>query len=75
MINIKYYKQARIITTDEQLQNCVQSGVEIEIFITDKVEYIGKMIAYSKDSIKTTEGSYLRESCIVKTKENYFSII
>lgn len=64
-----------ILTTDEQLYNAARSGIEVTIYIGDEADYTGKILEYSDGAIKTVEGSYLRQNCVIKTSENYFSIL
>lgn len=65
-------KRTMILTTNEQLYNAVRSGIEVTICI-EEADYIGTIVEYSDGAIKTEEGSYLRQNCVVKTSENYFS--
>ncbi|NQX63263.1 hypothetical protein [Paenibacillus qinlingensis] len=65
-------KKPIIITTDSQLNCCILNEINIEVWIKDFCDYKGKIISYSEDEIKVEDGFFLREFCVVKTKENIF---
>lgn len=62
----------RLVMTEEQIQNCINSGIEVEIFIHNELDFKGKIINYSENSVYTEEGQYLKENCEIKTSNNYF---
>ncbi|WP_411347120.1 hypothetical protein [Paenibacillus sp. WLX2291] len=64
-------KRMMTLTTDEQLYNAARSGIEVTIYIGDEEDYTGKILEYSDGAIKTADGFYLRDNCVVKTTENY----
>ena len=64
-------KRIMILTTDEQLYNAARSGIEVTIYVEEEADYIGTIVEYSDGAIKTKEGFYLRENCVVKTSDNY----
>ncbi|MEW4368647.1 hypothetical protein [Paenibacillus kandeliae] len=65
----------RFIVTDEQIQNCIAAGIEVEIYIHSELEFTGGIIGYSDDSIHTDQGKYLRENCEIKTMQNYLKLV
>ncbi|WP_411342609.1 hypothetical protein ACE3MZ_13100 [Paenibacillus sp. WLX1005] len=62
------------LTTDEQLYSAARSGIEVTIYIEEE-DYTGKILEYSDGTIKTAEGFYILQNCVVKTRENYFSAL
>lgn len=68
-------RKGLLISTDEQLHNCILSKIEVEVYMLDELDHTGKIIGYSESSIQTEVGRYLREICEIKTNENYFKVI
>lgn len=64
-----------LIKTDEQIQNCINSKIDVEVWIGGKLDNVGIIINYSDESISFQDGIYLRECCRVVTRSNYFRII
>lgn len=65
----------RLVTTEEQIQNCISSGIEVKIFIHNELDFKGTIIDYSENSIYTEQGKYLRENCEIKTVKNYLKLV
>ena len=65
----------RLITTEKQIQNCIFSKIEVQVFINNELDFKGRIIDYSENSIYTEEGKYLRRNCEIKTTQNYLKII
>lgn len=66
---MKKSTQVIIIKTNEQLENCVLSGIEVEYDVSVIIEF-------NDNVIKTAEHFYyLRENCQLVTCENYFRLV
>lgn len=63
------------ISTDQQLQNCMDSKITVQLYLCGELDYTGTVVGFSADSIETECGLYLRENCIVKTKKNYLKLL
>lgn len=72
---MKLKRRELAILTDEQLQNCIISEIEVEIYMLNELDHTGRIIGYSESSIQTEVGRYLREICEIKTKQNYLKLL
>lgn len=63
------------IITEQQLYNCIQSGIQVEIYIGEELDFVGKVLDYNENSILVEEGRYIRSLSKILTKENYLSKI
>jgi hypothetical protein len=63
-------KKSTILTTDTQLHCCISNEINIEVWKKDYCDYAGKIISFSDEEIKVEDGYFLREFCVIKTKQN-----
>lgn len=75
MISLKSKVRILSIFTDEQLQNCVNSRVTIQLYVENELDYEGKITGFSHQSIITEDGVYLRGNCKVETNSNYLKVL
>jgi hypothetical protein len=75
MVTLKSKKRAISIFTDEQLQNCVNSSVSVQLYVGEELDYEGSIVGYTDHSITTERGFYLRANCKVETKDNYLKLL
>ncbi|MET3212030.1 UNVERIFIED_CONTAM: hypothetical protein ABIC26_005032 [Paenibacillus sp. PvR008] len=66
--NTRYIK----IQTNEQLYNCVKSGVSLEVYVSGELDFIGQLVDFTDNLIKFEDGFYLRSLSEVIIRENYF---
>lgn len=51
------------ISSDAQLQLCINNDVSVEVWVGAHLEEITSIIKFEADCVKTSDGYYLREAC------------
>lgn len=63
------------VITDEQLSNCINHAVEIEIWMEDELQEVCNIVDFNDKTIRISDGFYLRENVSLFLKQNYFRLI
>jgi len=64
-----------VLLTNEQIQNCIQSEVEVEVWFQDELNLVSRIISFDKLAVRFSEGNYLKRNVMLKTSGNYFKVI
>ncbi|MCR8633905.1 hypothetical protein [Paenibacillus radicis (ex Xue et al. 2023)] len=73
MKNISINK--RTIKTDEQLQNCINADLEVEVWFVGTLDCKSKIIDFNDDVVALEEGKYLRSNCVLKIKGSHLRLV
>jgi hypothetical protein len=74
-MKMKNNKKRILILTDQQIDNCILSGVEVESWILDKPDSIGCIHSYNNLTIKIGDDYFMRENCTFFLRKNYFKLV
>lgn len=72
---MKNNKKRILILTDQQIDNCILSGVEVEAWVFDQPDSIGRIHSYNKVTLKIGDEHFVRENCKFFLRKNYFKLV
>lgn len=64
-----------IIKTDEQIQNCLSTKMEVEVWFGGVLDCISEIKEFDEDVIVVGGGKFLRRNCILKIKGSHLKLV
>jgi hypothetical protein len=75
VFNMKNPKNRTIINTDEQIQNCIHTKLEVEVWFAGMLDCQAEIKSYTDEVVEFEEGSYLRSNCVLKIKGSHLHLL
>jgi hypothetical protein len=63
------------IKTDEQLQNCINANMEVEVWFAGTLDFVSNLTAFNDEVVVLVEGKCLRSNCALRIKGSYLQIV
>ncbi|MFD2334381.1 hypothetical protein ACFSR7_34490 [Cohnella sp. GCM10020058] len=63
------------VTSDQQLESCMQNGIAVDVWIQGDLEASMHIISFDELSIEVVGGRYLRVCVELRVKESFLRIV
>jgi len=64
-----------IIKTNEQLQNCIDTNTDVEIWFGGVLDMVSTLKSFDDEVVVFKEGKYFRNNCVLKIKGSHLKLV
>lgn len=72
---MKSPKNRTVIETDEQLQNCINAKLEVEVWFAGMLDCKTEIKSFTNEVVEVEQGSYLKSNCVLKIKGSHLYLV
>ncbi|MGG1520210.1 hypothetical protein ABE504_32870 [Paenibacillus oryzisoli] len=64
-----------VIKTDEQLQNCINANLEVEVWYGGVLDCVSKIKKFDGEMVVIERVTFIREKCVLKIKGSHLKLV
>lgn len=72
---MKKQRNRTIIKTDEQLQNCIERKIVVEVWFAGMLDHEAEIKTYNDEIVEFEVGCYIRRNCILRITGSHLHLV
>ncbi|MDQ0875002.1 hypothetical protein QFZ77_003661 [Paenibacillus sp. V4I3] len=72
---MKRWLEIITIKTDEQLQNCINANMDVEVWFAGTLDCASEIKEFDDKVVVVEDGKFLRSNCVLKIKGSHLRLV